>query len=362
MTLRVLLVHTAYRERGGEDAVVDRQAALLRAAGHQVRVHLAENPESTRASIGSLAVAPWNGAAGRRVATVIDEFDPDIVHVHNTWFASSPSVFAAAQASGRPVVATVHNYRPLCVNALLFRQGAVCVDCVGVTPWRGVVRRCYRDSVALSAVSAATSTSLRRALRKVDSIVVPSGTAARLLLEGGFDGDRLTVIAHSVDDPGRRTMPAEDSDRVLFVGRLSPEKGLDALVSSWPAATGLRFDVIGDGPEASRLQAMAAPGVRFLGWLGPADVQAALLSARALVFPSVVVETFGLAVAEALAAGTPALVGSGTAAAELVEPGGGWVVERSSDDWISALSVLADPLEVSRRAFEARNTYETALS
>ncbi len=358
MALRILLVHTAYRQSGGEDAVVDRQAALLAGGGHDVDLFRFENPAGARESVFGLVRAPWNPASARVLRERIEAFGPDVVHVHNTWFAASPAVFATVRRAGAPLVVTLHNYRPLCANALLFRDGAVCEDCVGHLGWRGVVRRCYRDSAVTSAAVAGTSVLLSRQLAWADRLVVPSRTAGERFRAAGHT--RLKVIPHAIPDPGPRLVDAADSDMVVFAGRLSAEKGLEQVVVSWPSSR-MRLHVFGDGPERSRLEAVARPGVVFRGWSPPEEVATALRSARALVFPSVVLETFGLAVGEALAAGTPAFVTAGTAASELIEAGGGWSV-RSQTGWDNALSVLEDPAQVSQRAVEARAVYESSLS
>jgi hypothetical protein len=154
--LRVLQVHTHYREEGGEDSVVRAEAELLRSAGHDVVVHQARNPSGALATGASLAMSPWNPLAAREVRRLAERVRPDVAHVHNTWYALSPSVLAALSAAAVPVVMTLHNYRLLCANAQLFRDGRPCEDCVGSHPWHGVRHRCYRGSALASAPAAAT--------------------------------------------------------------------------------------------------------------------------------------------------------------------------------------------------------------
>jgi hypothetical protein len=153
--MRILQVHTLYREEGGEDAVARAEAELLRRAGHELVPFIAHNPEATVPAAASLLVSAWNPVVARRIRAVAEQVRPDVAHVHNTWFALSPSVIAALGAAGVPVVMTLHNYRLLCVNASLFRDGRPCEDCVGTHPWHGVRHRCYRGSAGGSAAVAA---------------------------------------------------------------------------------------------------------------------------------------------------------------------------------------------------------------
>ncbi|MGH8875491.1 MAG: glycosyltransferase, partial [Acidimicrobiia bacterium] len=141
--MRILQIHNRYRLRGGEDTVVEQEAELLRAAGHQVAQLQVENPEEAIPAARALMRAPWNGAAARRAAEAAASARPDLAHVHNTWFSLSPAIFPALQESGLPVVATLHNYKLLCASGDFFRDGAVCHDCAGGVPVSALVHRCY---------------------------------------------------------------------------------------------------------------------------------------------------------------------------------------------------------------------------
>src|SRR5882724_11083678 len=133
--MRLLLVHNRHREPGGEDRVVDAEAQLLRSAGHDVGVEIWANPTGVH-TLSAFARAPWNASAAREIASLVSEARPDVVHVHNTWFAMSPAVLPAIHDVGVPLVMTVHNYRLMCADHTLFRDGAICRDCVGRGPWR----------------------------------------------------------------------------------------------------------------------------------------------------------------------------------------------------------------------------------
>lgn len=251
--MKVLQVHTRYRKAGGEDSVVQTEGDLLRKAGHDVLLHGLDNPMTSREAAKDLIRAPWNRLAARRVAETAYEFGADVIHVHNTWFALSPAVFTTVRQAGFPVVATVHNYRLSCVNALHYRDGSVCEDCVGRMPWRGVIHRCYRGSAAQSAVVAVTIGTHRVAgtwQKNVDVIIALTSFAAANLVVAGVPPERIVVKPNVVEDPGPRVKPASKSRRLLFVGRLTEDKGIIDLLDAW-AATGsrnLELQIVGDGP------------------------------------------------------------------------------------------------------------------
>ena len=363
--MRILQLHNLYREAGGEDSVVRDETRLLRAAGHQVIEHHVSNPTGALATAGALVLSPSNPMSARAVKRVAAAERPDVAHIHNTWYSLSPSVVSALKDSGVPVVVTLHNYRLFCANALLFRDGRPCEDCLGTHPWRGVQHRCYRDS-AVASVFAASTIAIARARRTwstaVDRFVAPSWFLREKLVAGGIPADMITVKPHGVDDPGARTARPSSSRSVLFLGRLSHEKGADTLLDAWAArgATTLELVLVGDGPLRERLEARRVQGVRFAGWQSPADVARLLLGARALVFPSVCYENLPRAVIEAMAAGLPVLASDHGGPAELVRDlGPAWTAAAGDDRaWAGALAVLDDDAAVDVAGARARAVYE----
>ena len=364
--MRVLQIHTTYRLEGGEDKVVREEAAQLRLRGHEVVQHCVPNPQGGRATVGALALAPWNRQAARDVTALVRTVKPDVAHVHNTWFRLSPSVPQAVHDLEVPLVMTLHNYRLLCLNAQLLRDGEVCEDCVGKVPWRGVVHRCYRGSAGVSAIAATTLMAGRVRHtwdRAVDRFIAPSSFIAAKVAEGGIPAERIVIKAHGTADPGPRPVLPSQSREVLFVGRLSPEKGVAGLIEAWAAAAppGLTLSVVGDGPLRASLEARRVPGVSFLGWREADQVRSLMLSARALAFPSIWYEGAPYVVTEALAAGLPVMAGALGSAGQIARQlGDTWVVSPpTAVGWASALTRLADPVTVDAAAAVARGLYET---
>ena len=363
--MRILQLHNRYREAGGEDAVVRDETRLLRAAGHEVIEHHVSNPTGALATAGALVLSPSNPLSARAVKRLVASARPDVAHIHNTWYSLSPSVVRALKQSGVPVVMTLHNYRLFCANALLFRDGRPCEDCVGTHPWRGVQHRCYRDSAVASAFAASTIAIARARgtwSTGVDRFVAPSSFLREKLVAGGIPAEQISVKPHGVDDPGARTGRPSSSRSVLFVGRLSHEKGADTLLDAWAmrGGSGLELVLVGDGPLRERLEARGVAGVRFAGWQSPADVAALLLGARSLVFPSVCYENLPRAVIEAMAAGLPVLASDHGGPAELVRDlGPAWTAAAGDERaWADALAVLDDDKAVEVAGAQARAGYE----
>ena len=150
--MKILLVHNAYQQPGGEDAVFNQERQLLERAGHQVLTYCRSNWEiagySALKRLALVGRMTWATDSQREIASLLHKQKPDLVHVHNTFLMVSPSIYSACKEAHVPVVQTLHNYRLLCPAANFFRRGSVCEECLDHGLWRGVLHGCYRDSRA----------------------------------------------------------------------------------------------------------------------------------------------------------------------------------------------------------------------
>ncbi|NND02663.1 MAG: glycosyltransferase [Acidimicrobiia bacterium] len=365
--MRVLQVHTRYREAGGEDAVIAAESKLLEEAGHEVVQWIGQNPSSTTEALKALVKAPHNKTAARAVAEAAVAAAPDVVHVHNTWFATSPAAFPALRAAvDVPIVMTLHNYRLSCANALLLRDGSPCELCVGASPWSAVRYGCYRDSRLQSVAAAATiSINRRRAswTDNVDRFLALTEFAKTKAVAGGLPATKVEVKANFVPDPGMRSTSAHDSDQVLFVGRVTPEKGIGTLLEAWGQGhpDGLELAVAGDGPMYEELSNRSWPDVRFLGRVDRAGVQQLMSESRALVFPSEWYEGMPMTLLEAFASGLPVLGSNLGSMTEMLTPfGNSWLVQPGVvGAWSAAFEVLENDAAVSAASVTARALWES---
>ena len=318
--MRVLFIHNAYQHSGGEDSVVEAEIALLRSHGHAVETYFRSNDDV--GSMSSLALARhtlWSPRTPHDLAELIDRFQPDVIHAHNTFPLISPSLYWAAARAGVPVVQTLHNFRLMCLNAFFLREGRVCEDCLGHLPWRAVAHKCYRGDGSASAVLAGMLT-LHRGLgtyrNKVARYIALNDFSRNKFIEGGLPADRISIKPNFVDAP--RSMEGERGGG-LFIGRLSGEKGIVVLLDVLDRMSGSGVDVVGVGPEEARLR--AHNGVRLHGWLEHSAVLERMRKASYLVMPSIGYEAFGMVVVEAFASSLPVIASRLGSMAEIVREG-----------------------------------------
>jgi glycosyltransferase involved in cell wall biosynthesis len=365
--MRVGIFHNRYLQRGGEDTASDAEAALLAKAGHEVHRFTVENRDAVAGSrLGPLKVgleAHWNPETPRQVDAFLDAHPLDVAHVHNFFPVLSPSLHWALARRGVPVVQTLHNYRLLCANGMLMREGRPCEECVTRGPWNALRHGCYRGSRAQTAVWARATAHHRKRGTWEDAVALfttPSEFARRKLLQAGLAPEKLVVKPYPVEDPGP---PAPPGEGAVFVGRLSPEKGVDLLLEAWRAQGGAPLSIVGGGPEEARLRAQAAgiPGVRFLGAQDHARALAAIAAAAFAVVPSRWYEIFPMAALEALACGRALVVPEETALAEIVELGRTglhFTFADAADLARACAELLRAPAFTRALGAEARATYE----
>jgi glycosyltransferase involved in cell wall biosynthesis len=352
--VRVLLVHNRYRSAtpSGENRVVDTEAAMLAAAGHEVARFGKDSDEIEYWPAAKKALLParvvWSRESHRELAATLRGCRPDVVHLHNTFPLLSSSVLYACRDASAPVVATIHNYRLACVGGDFLRQGAICHDCQGRLPLPGAWHGCYRGSRAATAPLVAATVAHRKAWRSLVAAYIFISAAQRDLLGGlGLPADRMFVRHNLV--PYRDIRPAPKEPMVVYIGRLDEAKGVRLLMAAWDRyramvpGPGLRLVIAGAGSLGREVAGWAAgrPSVQMLGLIPPPQVTALLARARAVLVPSVWEEPFGLVVVEAMAAGTPPVAASHGSFGELITPGVDGVLFRPGDPGALA-GALAD--------------------
>jgi len=326
----ILFLHNRYRTTGGEERAVDDLMWL-------VREHLSERAELLTRS--SAAIGRGRAAAGLlrggldpgEVAGAVRRTGARVVHAHNLQPALGWRALAAARAEGARVVLHLHQYRLVCAIGVCFTRGAECTRCHGKNTLPGVRLNCRGSLPEAAAYGASLALWQRRLVAHADAVIVPSEFARERLrtLGAPLPWERVRVLpppvrmrAEPEPEPGRVGRLGGTNPYALVVARLSPEKGVDVAIEACRIA-GMSLVVAGEGPERGALQEHARErDVRFVGRVEEAELARLRAGAAIALAPSRSAETFGLAAAEAMAAGLPVVASRVGALPELVDEEG----------------------------------------
>jgi glycosyltransferase involved in cell wall biosynthesis len=331
----ILFLHNRYRTTGGEERVVaDLQWLVREQLGEDAELLSRDSASLDRVSAARGLLA--GGLDPEEVGRAVRRTRARVVHAHNLHPTLGWRALRAARDAGARVVLHLHNYRLVCAVGTCFSsRGEDCTRCRGLDTRPGVRLNCRGTGGAEAAVyGAGVAVQQRRLTAHADAIVVPSQAAAARLreLHAPVDPHRLHVVPHVVRSFATRSSAAGGT-YALVASRLAPEKGVDTAIEAC-ARAGLPLRIAGDGPSGDELRARAAafgggggargpggPGeITFLGRLDDAALARQRAGAALAIVASRAAETFGLAAAEAMAAGLPVAATRVGALPDLLDP------------------------------------------
>lgn len=326
--MKILILHNRYKVSGGEESVVAAEAQLLKEKGHEVMLYELSNSRISREGVFGKLFLPlrvvWSPAAYRQVRKIIQKQRPAIAHVHNTFFAMSPSVYYACRDEKVPVVQTLHNYRFICPLGTLYREGKLCSECFDKGVLSSLKYNCGSKPISWKFAMLPTLKLhyLNNTFRKmIDTYIALSGFSKEQFERSGFDKNKIKIKPNFISfDPG---FSRENKEYALYVGRFSPEKGADLLVKAWKDAGFLPLKVIGRG-DYKMLYGYAqdhSVNAEFLGEKTNSEVFQYLKKALFLIVPSLCNENFPRIVVEAFASGVPVLASNNGALSQIIKEG-----------------------------------------
>ncbi len=332
--MKILQVNKFHYNRGGADKYYLDLSLSLEKAGHEVAnfsMHHPKNLESpwskywlTRVSfnenLGFLAKLKILGRviysleAKRKFKSLVKDFKPDIIHIHNIYHHISPSILSVARRFKIPVVMHLHDYKLICPNHTLFVNGKNCDSCRGHKYFNCVKKRCLKNSFFASFLVAIEMYIHHRVLKiyekNISLFIAPSEHMRRTCLDFGWDKiakDKFVVVYNSYSPEliGAQANFESEEDYLLYFGRLGAEKGIDTLLNAI-SATGEKLKIVGSGEEEAKLKLKAESlklKVEFLGYKSGEELRLLISGAKAIVMPSIWQENMPLSLLEAMSLG-----------------------------------------------------------
>lgn len=327
--MKIAIVHSFYSSGvpSGENSAVLAQASALEDADNEVLlVSRSTDTEESNNLFKLRAALSASGLGGPSPLAEIAAFAPDIIHVHNL-FPNFGTHWV--RDTTYPVVTTLHNYRTICAAGSLFRQGAFCTDCMTRGSHRAVVHACYRESRLASVPLAYASRQAGRTnnlLRDSGQLITLNAHATEIF-STIVGSERVSEIPNFVDTGvADNSAPDVRSNKFVYAGRLTEEKGVDWLVANWPTTASLC--VVGAGPMERVVQAAAetSSNIEYLGVLDSESTVRLMSRSAAVVIPSMWLEGIPTVALEAISTGTPVLISSRCASASDLTRGGAGVI------------------------------------
>lgn len=363
--MKILILHNRYKMPGGEDSVLDSEVELLIEKGNMVETLIWDNKDistfSDKIKTGIFSV--YNPYSADVLRKKIIDFNPEIIHVHNFFPRISPSSFFVADKMNIPVVMTLHNYRLICSNSILWTRGSVCEKCTGrVVPFSGIRLRCYRNSFfQTSNVTAVTSFHKVAGTwrKKVDRYITLTNFQKNKVMNSSLklDVKKMAVKPNFISDYGDGIKKRDDF--FLYIGRLSEEKGIGTLLESQKFFP-YKLKIVGDGnlkPLVEK-EVKSNKNLEFPGYMGKEHVIDLMKRSKALIFPSEWYEGFPVVIAEAFSTGTPVITTDIGSQAEIVKDGISGLHFRTSDPADLADKVKLIEKKGMKKLYEnARKTY-----
>jgi glycosyltransferase involved in cell wall biosynthesis len=324
--MRILLIHNKYKQPGGEDTVFQSESELLTRHGHIVDHLVFDNADIKtffdRCLSGLRTI--YNRASARCLEERINQFQPQVIHIHNFVPLVSPSVLFVAKRNKIPVVLTLHNYRLICPSATLFHGNAIYEKSIrSFFPFHAIMKGVYRNS-SIQTAAIACMTAWHNLIgtwrNKVEFYITLTQFARDKFRSSALSipDEKLVVKPNFVVNRGKG--PEKRKDFFLYVGRLTEEKGIRTLLQA-AQLHNFPLTIIGDGPLRKLVEdaAKKTTSIKYLGYQNNDGVMEHLKTCKALIFPSIWYEGFPMTILEAFSVGTVVLASRLGGMAEIIQ-------------------------------------------
>lgn len=369
--MKVLMVHNDYGKYSGEEAVVDKMAAMLGGLGHEVaqlRMTTAGARESLSGKIRGFVSGVYCPGGVKAMREALRREKPDVVNIHNLFPFISPAALRECKKAGVPVIMTVHNFRLICPTGLFMRNNRPCELCLEKGNEWGCVRYNCEHSM-LKSVGYAARNAVGRLRRHyldcVNRFACITDFQRRKLIAAGFPAERIVVIPNSIDataEPSAST----DGGYVAFSGRISGEKGVDMIIETARRNPGIPFRLAGAVRDKELVENLPE-NVKLMGHLSGAGFERFNSEARFFVMASRCYEGFPMAILEAARYGKPTIAPDHGGFSEIIGRGtdaiGVLFTPNDTDSLSAAVSSLwADSAESARLGAAANSKLRTRYS
>lgn len=319
--MKVLIIHNKYSTYGGEDKIVEQQYSILKQNGVDVKLYCKDNNSINKLSktnkIRLIKDAYCSKQVEQELLCLLDDFKPDIVHIHNVYPLVSPVVYDFFKKYNIPIIQTLHNYRFICPNGLMFNANVICEKCLEKDSfYQCFHNKCYHNSNIQSLWYADI---IGRAYKKglfenIDKFISLNGFVKDKMIEKGYGSEKISIIPNCIMKSDGDLKELNKEDYYLYIGRLSEEKGIITLMKTFSGLNNLNLKIIGDGPLKESVNKFVLDNnldnIELLGFKGGQEKDELISKAKAVIVPSEWYDNFPTVVLEAFSLGTLVIASS----------------------------------------------------
>lgn len=333
--MKILQINKFPSPKGGTETVLFGTIGLLKNAGHEVVLYSTNEGEiiydptytteypsresSTLDKAKRLRSFFFNKKAALQLEDIIKIEKPDIAHIHLYLNGLSSSILPVLKRHSIPIVMTLHEYRQICPSYLLYnKKGKVCEKCKKRNYFNCLFTQCAKGGFIENALLTAEMFYRRtffKTEKYVDQFIAVSNFVYNKHKEfNPAIAKKTSVIYNPVNT--ELTTEKKRGNYLLYMGRLSNEKGITTLVDAMKNIPDIQLKVAGSG-KIEKLQGIS--NIEILGFKSNTELQYLISNAMYVVVPSECYETFSMACAESMALGTPVIASNIGALPELVQ-------------------------------------------
>ncbi len=339
--MRILEINKFNFAKGGADKFFLDICKLFESCGHEVAVFSMKHSKNLPSPFEKYFVSTagytseyafWQKIKGafrmfysmeakRKINKILDDFNPDIVHIHNIYHQLSPCILFEIKKRKIPIIMTVHDYKLINPNYNLFSRGEFYDGCRNGKFYECFFDKCVKDSYAksfLAMLEAYWHDFFGTYRKNIDLYLAPSEFVKNILAERGIDEKKIKVLPHFSAASIQKEINKNDKERyALYFGRISKEKGVDFLIETFKKLNGVRLYLAGSLEDGFVLE--KNKNIKYLGYFNGSQLKDYIQKSLFVVSGSRLPETFGLITLEANSFGKP-FVGFKTGAySEIIE-------------------------------------------
>ena len=354
--MKILMVNKFLYPNGGSETYMFKLGEYLSSLGHQVEYfgmehkdrcvsnnaeqytscmdfHTANALDKIKYSLKTV----YSNEAREKLNIVLDNFQPDVVHLNNFNFQLTPSIIYAVEdfdkRTGRrtKLVYTAHDYQLICPNHMMYTNDEICEKCIGGNFSNCTKNKCIHDSTLKSLLGTieAKLYNSKNTYDRIDNIICCSEFMKTKLDTNPLFKNKTVTLHNFIDSVDKKQ--TEKKDYILYFGRFAKEKGIETLIN----AKEINFICAGSGPMEEEVN--AAPNLTNIGFKTGAELEQLIRGAKCTVYPSIWYENCPFSVMESIMYGTPVVASDIGGIPELIDDGKtGFLFEAGITDRLTA--------------------------